>query len=842
MARPETELVQDSIDIERRPTFGSANTVTPNTNTQDAPGVTADHSDPPSQESRSSKYFGKEGSLRPFRLLKEDVINLKGRYLSDWQVFNQQVVASAVYIFFTNLLPGITFASDLYTLTGKSWGTIEVVFSTGLCGLIFSLFSGQPLTILGVTGPFSVLAENVYELCDKHFHVEFLPVMAWTLIHAGWMHYLLAIFNAHDWTMQYVTHFSADIFSLLNSVIYFHKAAMELKRTHARVSLAAFLYAILGAIGTCLLAILLSTANSWKPMFHRYVRLGLTEYAAAISIIFWIGIPYIGELASLDHIRLEVQTSFRPTNPDRTTFFVRFWEAPIEWVFLSMIPGAIVTVLFYFDHEISSIICTVERYGTKKPGGYAWDVALLGTTTIICGILGIPPANGLLPQAPLHSESLMHYVLESPPAEEGEQPEAPRHVARTYEQRYSHFIQAALILVFVSPPLQKLLGLTQTSVLAGLFLFMGYQSLSVNPILERIVNLLTAPSDLPELPAGVSWLGIHMYTITQIIMTGVVFGVTLTVAAPAFPLIIIALVPIRLSVMNRIWSRINLCFVRLLLQNGFSVLIVDRRLRVEAQQLMEQYPFEGDNSKAELLFQETDVTSWPQLTAAWKTALEKFPKVDIVVAGAGLFEPPWYSFWDAPKTETNKKTVSQDDADADPGHYRVLDVNLVSPIRLSQLAIGYWTKAKHKGCLIHVGSIAGYAAAITTPLYFASKHGLHGFVRSLGGLRDKLDIRVACVAPGATATPMWSEDPTKEVMLEQDTILISPEEVAQGMWRLVIDPELGDGTILEVTKGATRVVPLYNAPAPTGEGVMVPGYADSVGEIYERLRDEGLDV
>ncbi|QPC58369.1 hypothetical protein HYE67_000600 [Fusarium culmorum] len=842
MARPETELVQDSIDIERRPTFGSANTVTPNTNTQDAPGVTADHSDPPSQENRSSKYFGKEGSLRPFRLLKEDVINLKGRYLSDWQVFNQQVVASAVYIFFTNLLPGITFASDLYTLTGKSWGTIEVVFSTGLCGLIFSLFSGQPLTILGVTGPFSVLAENVYELCDKHFHVEFLPVMAWTLIHAGWMHYLLAIFNAHDWTMQYVTHFSADIFSLLNSVIYFHKAAMELKRTHARVSLAAFLYAILGAIGTCLLAILLSTANSWKPMFHRYVRLGLTEYAAAISIIFWIGIPYIGELASLDHIRLEVQTSFRPTNPDRTTFFVRFWEAPIEWVFLSMIPGAIVTVLFYFDHEISSIICTVERYGTKKPGGYAWDVALLGTTTIICGILGIPPANGLLPQAPLHSESLMHYVLESPPAEEGEQPEAPRHVARTYEQRYSHFIQAALILVFVSPPLQKLLGLTQTSVLAGLFLFMGYQSLSVNPILERIVNLLTAPSDLPELPAGVSWLGIHMYTITQIIMTGVVFGVTLTVAAPAFPLIIIALVPIRLSVMNRIWSRINLCFVRLLLQNGFSVLIVDRRLRVEAQQLMEQYPFEGDNSKAELLFQETDVTSWPQLTAAWKTALEKFPKVDIVVAGAGLFEPPWYSFWDAPKTETNKKTVSQDDADADPGHYRVLDVNLVSPIRLSQLAIGYWTKAKHKGCLIHVGSIAGYAAAITTPLYFASKHGLHGFVRSLGGLRDKLDIRVACVAPGATATPMWSEDPTKEVMLEQDTILISPEEVAQGMWRLVIDPELGDGTILEVTKGATRVVPLYNAPAPTGEGVMVPGYADSVGEIYERLRDEGLDV
>ncbi|CAM1501719.1 Fc.00g037030.m01.CDS01 [Cosmosporella sp. VM-42] len=508
-----------------------------------------------------SRYFGIGGKLRPFRFLKQDLANLRGRYVSDWQVFNQQVIASAVYIFFTNILPGITFASDLYTLTGKSWGTIEVVFSTGLCGLIFSLFSGQPLTILGVTGPFSVLAENIYELCDRHFHVEFLPVMAWSLIHAGWMHYLLAIFNAHDWTMQYVTHFSADIFSLLNSVIYFHKAAMELKRTHGMVSLAAFLYAIIGAIGTCLLAIFLSTANSWKPLFHRYVRLGLTEYAAAISIVIWVGIPYIGDLASLDHVRLEVQTTFGPTNPERRTFFVPFWELPIEWIFLSIIPGAIVTVLFYFDHEISSIICTVKRYGTRKPGGYAWDIALLGTTTIICGILGIPPANGLLPQAPLHSESLVHYVLESPPPSDNGEQEPPRPVARTYEQRYSHFIQAALILIFVSPPLQKLLGFTQTSVLAGLFMFMGYQSLSVNPILSRIVNLLTPRSELPELPGGVSWLGVHTYTIAQIVLTGIVFGVTLTVAAPAFPLIIIALVPVRLSMMNRVWSRETLRLV-----------------------------------------------------------------------------------------------------------------------------------------------------------------------------------------------------------------------------------------------------------------------------------------
>jgi hypothetical protein len=388
--------------------------------------------------------------------------------------------------------------------------------------------------------------------------------MAWSLIHAGWMHYLLAIFNAHDWTMQYVTTFSADIFSLLNSVIYFHKAVQELQRNHDAVSFASFLYSVIGAIGTFLLAVILSTANSWKPLFHRYIRMGLTEYAAAISIILFIGMPHVGELATLDQQTLAVQTSFRPTAPDRTVFFVQFWKLPVSWIFLSMIPGAIITILFYFDHEISSIICTIDRYGTKKPGGFAWDIALLGTTTAICGILGLPPANGLLPQAPLHSESLIHIEKEQSVTTnaDSERVVEIKEVNRVYEQRWSPFLQAGGILLFISPPFQHVLGLTPTSVLAGLFMFMGEQSLAVNPILFRFFYMLTPPSELPPLPKGIkSYWGIHMYTLLQIVMTGVIFYVTLTQGAPAFPVIIIALVPARLLLMNRLWDRETLRFV-----------------------------------------------------------------------------------------------------------------------------------------------------------------------------------------------------------------------------------------------------------------------------------------
>lgn len=44
-------------------------------------------------------------------------------------------------------------------------------------------------------------------------------------------------------------------------------------------------------------------------------------------------------------------------------------------------------------------------------------------------------------------------------------------------------------------------------------------------------------------------------------LTVVIFIVTLTKGAPAFPIIIIALVPARLLLMNKLWSRETLRFV-----------------------------------------------------------------------------------------------------------------------------------------------------------------------------------------------------------------------------------------------------------------------------------------
>ncbi|KAI0476557.1 short chain dehydrogenase [Xylariaceae sp. FL0804] len=288
-------------------------------------------------------------------------------------------------------------------------------------------------------------------------------------------------------------------------------------------------------------------------------------------------------------------------------------------------------------------------------------------------------------------------------------------------------------------------------------------------------------------------------------------------------------------------SGINLAFTRLLLESGCSVLIGDLNLRPEAQQLLAEYPAESGSSLPSVHFQKTNVTSWPQLSALFAKGLEVFGRVDIVCPGAGLFEPAFSTFWLPPKTATNQKTFSRDIADAEPGTFQTIEVNLSHPIRLSQLAIGYWTRNKMPGTLVHVSSVAGRTPTLGTPLYIASKAGLDGFVRSLGSLRDDVGIRVSAVAPGVVKTPLWTEDPTKAALTDgNEGEFVEVTDVAKAMLQLCENPEYGDGTVLEVLVDSTRVVPTYNAPPPSGRGVALSGFAGAGGMITGMLKGPGM--
>lgn len=273
-----------------------------------------------------------------------------------------------------------------------------------------------------------------------------------------------------------------------------------------------------------------------------------------------------------------------------------------------------------------------------------------------------------------------------------------------------------------------------------------------------------------------------------------------------------------------------------LLSRGCSVLIADLTLRPESTELVEQYSSK-ESSKPRCVFQKTDVTIWKDLEAAFEAADREFGGVDIVGPGAGVFEPPWSNFWHPPGSK-----ISQDDIHGD--RYATMDINVTHPIRAAQMAIATFLDPKdgkkvspqNPKRIIMTASIAGQVFGIPTPMYIASKWAISGFTRSLGALEETLGIRVNAVAPGIVRTPLFLDHPEKlKYFDESKDIWVTPEEIAEGMVKLMEEPELPGGTIYEMGAGCARVVPPFMNPGPQGEGHRVSNGGEVVADVYTAL-------
>lgn len=292
-------------------------------------------------------------------------------------------------------------------------------------------------------------------------------------------------------------------------------------------------------------------------------------------------------------------------------------------------------------------------------------------------------------------------------------------------------------------------------------------------------------------------------------------------------------------------------FARLLLKHGANVVFADLALRPEAEALIAEY-----QSKA--VFQKTDVTSWKDLNQMFQTADDKFGSVDIVCPGAGVYEPPFSNFWIPPGTEGSRDNALGD-------RYLAMDINMTHPIRVTQMAISRYLNAKtpaspsNPKSVIHIASIAAEVADLGCPLYYAAKHGVKGFVKSLGKLEELYGIRVAAVLPGVVKTPLWTDHPEKLKMVRQGGSdadeWVTPEETAEVMLRLVKDNEMttnisggGEpvaiqgGTCLEVLVDFVRDVPLLNNVGPNAPGVGGASVKDrekQESDIIQRLNTPG---
>jgi hypothetical protein len=77
----------------------------------------------------------------------------------------------------SSILPALAFSLDMFAKTHSTYGVNEVLLSSVLAAVVFSLFAAQPLTIVGVTGPITVFNYTVFDIMASR--TNYLSFMSW---------------------------------------------------------------------------------------------------------------------------------------------------------------------------------------------------------------------------------------------------------------------------------------------------------------------------------------------------------------------------------------------------------------------------------------------------------------------------------------------------------------------------------------------------------------------------------------------------------------------------------------------------------------------------------------
>ncbi|KAI0471925.1 HCO3 transporter family-domain-containing protein [Xylariaceae sp. FL0804] len=507
-----------------------------------------------SSKVKKAKKEARWWKIHLFRGMVNDVRRRAPYFWSDWaDAWDYRVVPSTVYMYFANIMPALAFSLDMFTKTDMQYGVNEVLLSSVLGAVVFAVFACQPLVIVGVTGPITVFNYTVYDIMTPT-GTNYIAFMCWIGLWSLVLHWLLAATNACNW-LKYVTRFPCDVFGFYVALIYLQKGIQVLTRLGGG---APFYLSIAVALLVFMAAYACAELGA-SALFRHPVRVFLKDYGTPLTVVFFTGFVYIGRMRGVGLARLPTGEPFRPTDGDRP-WLVHFWsDVGVGDVFVALPFAVLLTILFYFDHNVSSLIAQGTEFPLRKPAGFHWDLFLLGATTGVAGLLGLPFPNGLIPQAPFHTESLCVTKVEKVDEESASAGAKGYSFRRTHvvEQRVSNLAQGLLTLGTMSGPLLVVLDLIPQAVLAGLFFIMGYQALEANGITAKILFLLRdealTPVDHPLRNAprrGAIWA----FVAIELLAFGATFAVTQTVAAVGFPIIIAALIPMRAALLPRFFT------------------------------------------------------------------------------------------------------------------------------------------------------------------------------------------------------------------------------------------------------------------------------------------------
>uniref|UniRef100_A0A3P9PZD9 Anion exchange protein n=1 Tax=Poecilia reticulata TaxID=8081 RepID=A0A3P9PZD9_POERE len=139
---------------------------------------------------------------------------------------NLQCLASILFLYCACMSPVITFGGLLGEATKGSISAIESLFGASLTGVAYSLFAGQPLTILGSTGPVLVFEKILFKFC-KDYGLSYLSLRTSIGLWTAFLCILLVATDASS-LVCYITRFTEEAFAALICIIFIYEALEKL--------------------------------------------------------------------------------------------------------------------------------------------------------------------------------------------------------------------------------------------------------------------------------------------------------------------------------------------------------------------------------------------------------------------------------------------------------------------------------------------------------------------------------------------------------------------------------------------------------------------------------------
>ncbi|XP_061834424.1 sodium-driven chloride bicarbonate exchanger-like isoform X3 [Nerophis lumbriciformis] len=629
---------------------------------------------------------------RTGRLFGGFIMDIKRKaphYLSDYtDAISLQCLASFLFLYCACMSPVITFGGLLGEATEGRVSAIESLFGASMTGIAYSLFAGQPLTILGSTGPVLVFEKILFKFC-KDYGLSYLSLRACIGLWTSFFCLLLVATDASS-LVCYITRFTEEAFAALICIIFIYEALEKLLHlgVHYPINKNNDLQKLTQYSCACVEPSNPSneTLQFWEKrnITASHVNWTMLEVKECEElhgdfsgtacgphgpyipdVLFWCVVLFfttvfmsaflkefktrryfptkvraiisdfavfitIFTMVLVDYAlgipspKLQVPSKFKPTRDDRGWLINPVGPNPWWTTIITFIPALLCTILIFMDQQITAVIINRKEHKLKKGCGYHLDLFVVGVMLGVCSVMGLPWFVAATVLSISHVNSLK---LESECSAPGEQPK----FLGIREQRFTGLM--IFTLMGCSVFMTSMLKFIPMPVLYGVFLYMGASSLRGIQFFDRL-RLFGMPAKhqpdfiyLRHVPLRKA----HLFTIIQLSCLVMLWVIKTSKAAIVFPMMVLALVFIR-KLLDFIFTKRELSWLDDLMPEWKKKKLEDAAQEEEHSIIAEeegivQVPLEGHLKSDPATVNITDEMSKGSFGDVWKgvSPVEKDP-------------------------------------------------------------------------------------------------------------------------------------------------------------------------------------------------------------------------